>query len=229
MSDDKLDGLGDVLNNELLKSIDPMLPHLGRGRWIVKPEWQPPVIDGLEGVQALVDKHVMQRLWQLVTDQYTLLKRGIFRTQKVGWIDPPATSEPEDRVSETGVALSNGVAVTVLSYTVPDVHYAVFKSFGHALDDASQWGIVSWTIQVNKRPYRTYNAFLQQRGPERAHDHHHHDREPPLGAFLESAPCARGTGEHCDRTGQYRHAGFGGRRGNGLILHHLGHGPAPCG
>src|SRR6516162_9534868 len=168
MSDDKLDGLGDVLNNELLKSIDPMLPHLGRGRWIVKPEWQPPVIDGLEGVQALVDKHVMQRLWQLVTDQYTLLKRGIFRTQKVGWIDPPATSEPEDRVSETGVALSNGVAVTVLSYTVPDVHYAVFKSFGHALDDASQWGIVSWTIQVNKRPYRTYNAFLQQRGATNA-------------------------------------------------------------
>jgi hypothetical protein len=164
MSDDKLAGLGDVLNNELLKRVDPMLPHLGKSRWIVKPEWQPPVIEGLEGIQALIDRHVMQRLWQLVTDQYTLLKRGMFRTQKPGWIDPPATSEPEDRVSETGVALSNGVPVTVLSYTVPDVHYAVFKWFGHMLDTASQWGTVSWTIQVNKRPYRTYNAFLQQRG-----------------------------------------------------------------
>jgi hypothetical protein len=164
MSDDRLAGLDDVLNNELLKRIDPMLPHMGRSRWIVKPDWIPPEIDGLQGIQTLIDRHLVQRLWQLFQDNYTLMKRGMFRTQKPGWIDPPATSEPEDRVSEAGVALSNGTPVTVLSYQVPDVHYAVFRTFGHALDAASQWGVVSWVIQVNKRPVRTYNGFLQQRG-----------------------------------------------------------------
>lgn len=164
MSDDKLAGLDDIVNNDLLKRIDPMLPHMGRSRWIVKPEWQPEPIYGLESVQKLIDKHLMHRLWQLLQDNYTLLKRGMFRVQTPGWIDPPATSEPEDRVSESPVALQNGAAVTVVSYQVPDVHYAVFRWFGHMLDVSSQWGIVSWTIQINKKPYRTYNGFLQQRG-----------------------------------------------------------------
>jgi hypothetical protein len=157
-------GLGDIISNDLLRTIDPQWVHLGRRRWIVKPEWKPEVIPGLEGAQKLIDSHLVQRLWQLLADNYTLLQRGSFHVQKPGWIDPPITSEPEDRVSETPVALVNGVPVTVLSYVVPDRHYAVFKSFGHMLDVGAQFGTVSWTIQVNKRPYRTYNAFLLQRG-----------------------------------------------------------------
>jgi hypothetical protein len=157
-------GLGDIINNDLLRSIDPQWVHLGRRRWIVKPEWVPTKIPELELVQKLIDNHMVPRLWQLLADNYTLLQRGSFHVQKPGWIDPPVTSEPEDRVSETPVALSTGVAVTVLSYTVPDRHYAVFKSFGHMLDVGAQFGTVSWTIQVNKRPYRTYNKFLLQRG-----------------------------------------------------------------
>lgn len=157
-------GLGDIIDNGLLRQMDPQWVHLGRRRWIVKPEWQPDPIPGFEKVQSLIDDHLVRRLWQLLADNYELLQRGSFHVQKPGWIDPPITSEPEDRVSETPVALSNGTPVTVLSYTVPDRHYAVFKSFGQGLDVGTQFGVVSWTIQVNKRPYRTYNGFLQQRG-----------------------------------------------------------------
>lgn len=157
-------GLGDIINNNLLRDISPQGVHLGRRRWIVKPEWVPERIVGLEHVQTLIDEHLVKRMWQLLADNYELLQRGSFHVQKPGWIEAPITSEPEDRVSETPVALTNGTPVTVLSYTVPDRHYAVFKWFGHMLDVSSQWGVVSWTIQINKRPYRTYNKFLQQRG-----------------------------------------------------------------
>lgn len=161
---DGMNGLGDIIDNDLLRRMDPQWVHLGRRRWIIKPDWVPPKIQGLENVQQLIDKHLDPKMWIMLRDFYELQKRGTYRIQKPGWIEPPLTSEPEDRVSETGVALQNGTAVTVVSYTCPDRSYAVFKWFGHGLDVAAQFGIVSWTIQIDKRPYRTYNAFLQQRG-----------------------------------------------------------------
>src|SRR5579872_5251292 len=115
-------GLGDIINNDLLRQVDPQWVHLGRRRWIVKPDWAPEEIPGLGSVQSLIDNHLMVRLWQLLSDNYELLQRGSFHVQKPGWIDPPITSEPEDRVSETPVALSNGTPTVILSYTVPDRH-----------------------------------------------------------------------------------------------------------
>lgn len=158
-----LDGLGDIVENEGLRAIEQGLEYIGRQRWIVKPEWKPKAVPGLEPVQTLLDHHLVPRLWQLLSDNYVLLRKGVYRVQKPGWIEPPFTSEPEDRVSETAVALA-ATDTVVVSYQVPDRHVASFTRFGHMLDVAAQWGTVNWTIQINKRPVRTYQNFRQQRG-----------------------------------------------------------------
>lgn len=155
--------LGDVVDNDL-RSILEQWEHLGRKPYIVKPAWVPPKIPGMEIQQALLDYHLAPRLWQLLADFPELLKRHTLRVQQPGWLEAPASSEPEDICSETPVALSNGTAVTIISYTVPDRHVAVFRWFGQYLDVGSQWGIASWTISVNDRPVRSYQNFTQQRG-----------------------------------------------------------------
>ena len=155
--------LGDVLDPSLRRTLQQW-NHLGRRRWIVKPEWFPDPIPGGEVAQHLIETHALPRLWQLLADNFELLKTGIYRVQKPGWIEPPAGSEPEDIVSENPVALSNGAAVVVITYQVPDRHVAAFPRFGHLLDVAAQWGTVTWTIQVNGKPVRTYHNFKQQRG-----------------------------------------------------------------
>lgn len=156
--------LGDIQDPSLRRTIQDYI-HLGRQRWIVKPEWVPPAIPGMESQQALIDSHILPRLWQLLSDyQVGLLERGTYHVQLPGWISAPITSEPEDRVSEDPVPLANGSSTVVVSYQCPDRHYAAFKWFGHMLDVAAQWGVVTWSVLINKRPYRTWNAFKQQRG-----------------------------------------------------------------
>lgn len=156
-------GLGDVLDPSLRRTL-PQWAHLGRARWIVKPEWKPEAIPGLESQQALIDQHLLPRLWQLLSDYQELVRRFTLRVQQPGWIVPPFGCEPEDIASETPVALINGTPVVVVSYQVPDRHVAAFPRFGHMLDVAAQWGTVLWTIRVNRKPVRTYYNFTQQRG-----------------------------------------------------------------
>ncbi len=161
--DGDMKGLGDVLDPSLRRTL-PQWAHLGRHRWIVKPEWRPEPISGAETQQRLIDDHLIPRLWQLLSDYQELVRRFTLRVQQPGWIVPPFGCEPEDIVSEDPVALANGVATVIVSYQVPDRHVAAFPRFGHLLDVAAQWGTVTWTIRVNRKPVRTYYNFKQQRG-----------------------------------------------------------------
>lgn len=155
--------LGDIID-PVEESVIRQWEHLGRRPWIVKPTFNPPAIPGMEGAQKFMDGHAMPRLWQLLADYYELLKKGVFRVQQPGWIQAPITSEPQDLRTETPVLLTNGVPVTVLEYQVPDRHLASFLSFGHELTTITEWGTVTWTIQVNKRQVRTYKDFRRQIG-----------------------------------------------------------------
>ena len=162
-------GLGDIMP----PSVDPMERYfriirgqvsLPRRGWIVNPQWTPPRIDGMAGLQRFFEEHQTPRGWQMLEDFFILLQRGRFLVKNPNWIEPPITAEMADLVSEVGIALSNGSAVSVLSYTVPDRCVAAFQTFGHALSVPAQWGTVTWTIQVNKKPVRTYQGFILQRG-----------------------------------------------------------------
>lgn len=164
-----LSGLGDIAP----ESVDPTerLFRITRGQtslprrgWIVQPQWTPQPIPGVEDLQKLLEGHSLPRQWQMFQDLFVMLQRGRYLVKSPNWIEPPITAEMEDLASETAVALVNGAAVTVITYTVPDRCVAAFQTFGHLLTDASQWGTVSWSILVNNRPVRTYQAFLQQRG-----------------------------------------------------------------
>lgn len=155
--------LGDIVDNSTRRALKQW-EHLGRRPYIVSPMWKPPQIDGAELQQALLDKHLIPRLWQLLADFPELLRKYVLRVQLPGWLEQPATSEAEDICSEDPVALSNGSPQTIVTYQVPDRHVASFKWFGHMLDVGSQWGTVLWTIRVNERPIRTYFNFKQQRG-----------------------------------------------------------------
>jgi hypothetical protein len=155
--------LGDIIDPTIRENIKNW-EHLGRRPYIVKPMWKPPLIAGCELQQQLIDQHLLPRLWQLLADFPELLRRYVLRVQQPGWLEAPATSEPEDICSEIPVALVNGTPVTVISYQVPDRHVASFRWFGQWLDVAAQFGTVSWTIKVNKKPVRSYQNFTQQRG-----------------------------------------------------------------
>jgi hypothetical protein len=155
--------LGDVIDQEQ-EDVIRQWEHLGRRPWIVKPTFNPKAIPGMSGPQAFMDQHAMPRMWQLLADYFELLKKGVFRVQQPGWIQAPITSDHEDLRTDAAVALSNGTPVTVLEYQVPDRHLASFISFGHELTASSEWGVVTWTIQVNKRQIRTYKDFKRQIG-----------------------------------------------------------------
>jgi hypothetical protein len=164
-----LNGLGDIQPS----SVDPMERYfrivrgqvqLKRRGWIVQPEWTPPVVPGMERFQDLIEQHDLPRRWQMIEDLFVLLQRGRFMVKSPNWIEPPITAEMEDLVSESGVAVDNVTASTVVTYTVPDRCVCSFLSFGHALSDADEWGNVTWNILVNEKPVRTYQDFLLQRG-----------------------------------------------------------------
>ncbi len=164
-----LAGLSDIAP----RSVDPTerLFDIARGQvmlkqrgWIVTPEWIPPQIPGIEAIQRLLEEHSLPRQWQMFQDLFVMLQRGRYLIKGPNWIEPPITAEMEDLVSETPVALPNGVAVTVLTYTVPDRCVASFQTFGHLLTVLAEWGTVTWSILVNSRPVRTYQNFIQQRG-----------------------------------------------------------------
>lgn len=161
----KLNGhaMGEVMDPSLRKTLQQWA-HLGRRQWIVKPDWVPPEVPGMQAAQQLIDEHLVGRLWQLATDYSDLLQRVTLRMQQPGWVTPPFACEAEDLVNESGTALSNGTAVQVIGYHVPDRHVAAFPRFGQMLDRAAEWGTVLWTIQVNGKPIRTYYNMKQQRG-----------------------------------------------------------------
>ena len=164
-----LAGLGDIAP----RSVDPTERYfditrgqiqLKRRGWIVQPEWTPPAIPGIEAIQRLLEEHSLPRQWQMFQDLFVMLQRGRYLIKGPNWIEPPITAEMQDLVSEDPVALANGTATTVLTYTVPDRCVAAFQTFGHLLTTLSEWGSVTWSILVNQRPVRTYQNFKQQRG-----------------------------------------------------------------
>jgi len=156
-------GLGDVMDPTVRRTLQQWA-HIGRRSWIVKPDWQVPVIAGLESEQQMLEEHVLVRYWQMLADFSELLKKTTLRVQEPSWLQPPYGSEPEDIVSESGVLTENGTPVTVISYETPDKMVATFPRFGHMLADFTQWGTVLWAIEVDGKPVRSYNNFLQQRG-----------------------------------------------------------------
>jgi len=156
--------LGDVMDPELRETL-VQWENLGRRPWIVKPKWAPPRIQGLESIQMLIDQNWMPRFWQLLADYQELLRRGgAYRVQQPGWLEPVSSADPLDLCSEDLVPLADGTPTVVLEYQVPDRHVASLRWFGHMLDVSAQFGTVTWTIQVNERPVRTYQDFKQQRG-----------------------------------------------------------------
>lgn len=163
-----LNGLGDIMP----PSVDPMERYfrilrgqvsLPRRGWIVKPEWRPPQVPGMEAFQKIFEDHELPRKWQLLEDFYVLLQRGRFMVKNPNWIEPPITAEMEDLCSETAVALA-ATNTDIITYTVPDRCVTTFLAFGHMLSDAAEWGNVIWNIFVNEKPVRTYSEFRQQRG-----------------------------------------------------------------
>lgn len=155
--------MGDVQDPSLRETL-LQWEHLGRRPYIVAPDWAPPQLEGMQGIQRLIDAHLVPRLWQLLADYPQLLQKFTLRVQQPGWLEPASTAEPLDVCSEDGVALTSGTPVVVVSYQVPDRHVASLRWFGHMLSDSTQWGTVVWTIWVNKKPVRTYYQFKQQRG-----------------------------------------------------------------
>jgi hypothetical protein len=161
-------GLGDIQP----ASVDPMERYfriirgqvqLKRRGWIVQPDWTPPKIQGAETLQKMLEEHTIPRQWQMLEDLFILLQRGRFLIKSPNWIEPPITAEMEDLVTETAIAVAT-TETDILRYVVPDRCVVSFKSFGHMLDISTLWGSVIWNIYVNKRPIKTYQNFLQQRG-----------------------------------------------------------------
>ncbi len=163
-----LSGMGDIAP----RSVDPTERYfdivrgqvqLKRRGWIVNPEWKPEAIQGLEGIQRLVEEHELPRRWQMAEDFFLLLQRGRFLVKRPNWIEPPITAEMEDLVNEDSVVVG-ATDTTIVTYTVPDRCVASFLRFGHNLTVGAEWGTVIWNIFVNKRPVRTYQDFTWQRG-----------------------------------------------------------------
>ena len=161
-------GLGDIAP----ASADPMERYfniirgqvsLPRRGWIVRPQWSPPNVPGMEAFQEIFEKHELPRKWQLLEDFYILLQRGRFMVKSPNWVEPPITAEMNDVANSTAVAVG-ATDTTIITYTVPDRCVAAFRSFGHQLTVAAEWDNVIWSIKVNSRPVRTYHDFRQQRG-----------------------------------------------------------------
>src|SRR5258706_5562914 len=155
--------LGDVQDPSLRETL-LQWEHRGRRAYIVKPRWVPPALPGMDGIQALIERHMMPRLWQLLADYPELLRKYTYRVQQPGWMEPAMSADPLDICSEVPVSLVDSTPVTIISFAVPDRHVASLRWFGHMLSVGSQWGTVTWTIRVNKKPVRTYFDFRQQRG-----------------------------------------------------------------
>src|SRR3990167_4715890 len=163
-----LAGLGDIAP----RSVDPTERYfdISRGQvqlkrrgWIVQPEWTPPAIPGIEAIQRLLEEHSLPRQWQMFQDLFVMLQRGRYLIKSPNWTEPPITAEMEDLASEDAIVVG-ATNTTVITYTVPDRCVAAFRSFGHMLTVAAEWGTVIWNIFVNERPVRTYQEFKQQRG-----------------------------------------------------------------
>lgn len=163
-----LSGLGDIAPT----SVDPMERYfqiirgqvqLPRRGWIVAPQWEPPVVPGMELFQKVFEEHELPRRWQMAEDVFTLLQRGRFMVKSPNWIEAPITAEMNDVVNETAIVVG-ATNTPIIAYTVPDRCVASFKSFGHNLTVGAEWGTVIWNIFVNNKPVRTYQNFTWQRG-----------------------------------------------------------------
>jgi len=169
------DGLGDIQ----YKGMDPLESYfdivrqgvkLPRRRWIVKPEWTPPVIPGMEPVQKFLEDHMVPRLWQLMTDMWQRSQCGTYFVKGPNWMEPPITARNADLRTETCVVVPafdpyvGTIYTTVINFTVPDRFIGSILGFGHEIQDPSQWGNILWRINVNGVAQPNYQDFRQQIG-----------------------------------------------------------------
>jgi hypothetical protein len=164
-------GLGDLPNKgqdamETFFDIGRQGAYLSRQRYIVAPDWHPPQVAGGQVGQQILEEHLLPRLWQLLSDHFLMLQRGMYFVKGPNWHEAPVTAENLDLRNETPVAIpATGVATLVWTYTVPDRFIGSILALGHALGDPLYWGLVTWNILVNGRPASvSFQSFLNQIG-----------------------------------------------------------------
>lgn len=161
-------GLGDIQRKDvdLLETYFDIMSqgvNLPRRKWIVKPEWTPPDVPGLNGIQKFFEAHAIPRLWQLLADFFVKAQEGLYFVKNPNWIEPPITARPLDLRNETAVVV--GAANTnIVTFTMPDRYIGSCLAFGHGLTVPAEFGTVIWNIFVNNRPVETYAEFRQQIG-----------------------------------------------------------------
>ncbi len=166
-------GLGDLY----YKGQDPLERYfdmtrqgvsLSRKRWMVKPTYVPPKVPGMEGLQKVFEEHMIPRNWELLADLWTKLQCGTYFVKNPNWIEPPITALCLDVRTEDCVTVAGGTAGVVnqlvLSFTIPDRHVGTLVAFGHALQNAVNFGQVTWHILINSTEVRCYGATLNSTG-----------------------------------------------------------------
>lgn len=139
--------------------------NLNRRRWIVKPEWMPPRIQGAEMVQSVIEEHLVQRQWQLMTDLWTKLQCGTYFTQDTTWNKPPITARSVDvGTPASGIPIltaAPGAFTIVLHITVPDRCKTILHSMGTGAESPTAFEDLEWRLQVNERflPFGDITAF----------------------------------------------------------------------
>jgi hypothetical protein len=165
-------GLGDIPTaglepNEAINDILRQGVSLPRHKYIVRPDWNPPKILGEEGLQQVIEEHLLPRQYEMM--QQFLRQMGEY-TQSVkapNWIEPPVKALGIDQRTEAAVAIPGGApgaVTTVLTFTVPDRYLGILNAMGEELVIPAQWGNVNWALQVNEKPVYLYNNFRQQTG-----------------------------------------------------------------
>jgi hypothetical protein len=150
---DPTDRYFDIINNPA---------RIPRRPWIVKPDRERKRIPGMENWMEMF--HSLQPdQWQMLVDFVALLKSDVLFTKKPNWMEPPITAVENELVSETPVVVG-ATDTDIVTYQVPDRHFAVINAFGNALTDPTQWGTVVWNLKVNTKPVQNWQNFLLQRG-----------------------------------------------------------------
>ena len=170
---DKNTGLGDLY----YKSQDPLEQYfdmtrqgvpLSRKRWMVKPDWKPKPVKGMEALQQVFENHVIPRNWELLVDLWTKFQCGTYFVKGPNWLEPPITAVCLDVRTEDCVTIAGGTAGVlnqlVLRFTVPDRHIGTLTAIGHALQNAVNWGQVTWHILINTKEVRCYGATATATG-----------------------------------------------------------------
>ena len=161
-----LPGMGDVRTRE----DDP-----GEGYWdsgnMPRAMPQPPAVaKNREPVRLpSVLKDVPAILDRALRKSEKRLRNGVYFNQPQPHLKPIVTAISVDLfTAAAGVTLTEGSAlgdeVTILSITVPDRFIVVLDRFGNQLSDHLDFGSVTFSMQRNEAPLRSYGDFDVQLG-----------------------------------------------------------------